>query len=79
MFRYFQITMIKMGCTGNDEYAEIMKQKAKEVGLNAIYQVNETNPTGKCAILITGKERLEFYFIWLQKLLNNILFYLLGA
>jgi adenosine kinase len=46
-----------MGCTGEDEYAEIMKQKAKEVGLNTVYQVNNKTPTGKCAVLITGSER----------------------
>ena len=51
-----------MGCTGEDEYAEIMKQKAKEVGLNTVYQVNETVPTGKCAVLIPGNERLTFLF-----------------
>jgi adenosine kinase len=48
-----------MGCTGEDEYAEIMKQKAKEVGLNTVYQVNNKTPTGKCAVLITGSERYK--------------------
>lgn len=47
----------KMGCTGEDEYAQIMRQKAKEVGLNTVYQVNSKVPTGKCAVLITGNER----------------------
>jgi adenosine kinase len=46
-----------MGCTGKDHFADIMKEKAKEVGLNTVYQVNETVPTGKCAVLITGSER----------------------
>ena len=51
-----------MGCTGKDHFADIMKEKAKEVGLNTVYQVNETVPTGKCAVLITGSERLTFLF-----------------
>jgi len=46
-----------MGCVGNDKYADIMKEKAKEVGLNTVYQVTEKAPTGTCAVLITGKER----------------------
>jgi len=46
-----------MGCTGKDENSEIMTQKAKEVGLSTAYQVDETTPTGTCAVLITGKDR----------------------
>jgi len=46
-----------MGCVGKDKYADIMREKAKEVGLNALYQVTEKAPTGTCAVLITGKER----------------------
>ncbi len=46
-----------MGCTGKDQNAEIMLNKAKEVGLNTAYQVDENTPTGTCAVLITGKER----------------------
>jgi len=46
-----------MGCVGTDKYANIMKEKATEVGLNTIYQVTDKAPTGTCAVLITGKER----------------------
>jgi adenosine kinase len=46
-----------MGCTGKDEYAETMLKKCQEVGLKTVYQVNTETPTGKCAVLITGKER----------------------
>jgi adenosine kinase len=46
-----------MGAIGKDHNAEIMKEKAQEVGLNTIYQVNETLPTGTCAVLITHKDR----------------------
>jgi len=34
-----------------------MREKAKEVGLNTVYQVDESTPTGTCAVLITGKDR----------------------
>lgn len=46
-----------MGCVGNDKNATIMKEKCDEVGLNAVYQIDENTPTGTCAVLITGKER----------------------
>jgi adenosine kinase len=46
-----------MGCIGKDHNADIMKQKAKDVGLNTIYQVNEKVRTGTCAVLITGNDR----------------------
>jgi len=46
-----------MGCVGKDKYADIMKEKAKEVGLNTVYQITEKAPTGTCAVLITGKQR----------------------
>ncbi len=47
-----------MGCIGKDQNAEIMINKAKDVGLNTAYQVDEATPTGTCAVLITGKDRL---------------------
>jgi len=46
-----------VGCIGKDQNADIMKQKANEVGLNAVYQVNDSAKTGTCAVLITGNER----------------------
>lgn len=46
-----------MGCIGEDKNAEIMKEKAKEVGLNTAYQVDSKTPTGTCAVLISGKDR----------------------
>jgi adenosine kinase len=46
-----------IGAIGKDHNAEIMKEKAREVGLNTVYQINETLPTGTCAVLITHKDR----------------------
>jgi adenosine kinase len=46
-----------MGATGKDHNADIMNEKAREVGLKTVYQVNENVPTGTCAVLITGKDR----------------------
>ncbi len=46
-----------MGCVGKDRYAKIMIDQAKSVGLNVVYQYNDTHKTAKCAVLITGKSR----------------------
>ncbi len=46
-----------MGCTGKDANAQIMKEKASDVGLNTVYQIDEKTATGTCAVLITGKDR----------------------
>jgi len=46
-----------MGCVGRDNNADIMREKAKEVGLNAIYQVDEKASTGTCAVLVTHSDR----------------------
>jgi adenosine kinase len=46
-----------MGAVGNDKYAEILKEKAKEVGLKTLFQISESSPTAKCAVLLTDKNR----------------------
>lgn len=46
-----------MGCVGKDDYSEIMENKAKEIGLKVAYQYTDKNHTGRCAVLVTGKNR----------------------
>ncbi|XP_018350637.1 PREDICTED: adenosine kinase 2 isoform X1 [Trachymyrmex septentrionalis] len=46
-----------MGCVGKDKYSEILEDKATADGLNVRYQYTDQEPTGTCAVLITGKER----------------------
>lgn len=46
-----------MGCVGNDKYAKILENKARSDGLNVHYQYTDKEPTGTCAVLITGRER----------------------
>lgn len=46
-----------MGCVGKDKYSEILRDKAITDGLNVSYQYTDKEPTGTCAVLITGKER----------------------
>ncbi|CAL1686881.1 unnamed protein product [Lasius platythorax] len=46
-----------MGCVGKDKYSKILEDKAATDGLNVQYQYTDQEPTGTCAVLITGKER----------------------
>ncbi|XP_012289164.1 adenosine kinase 2 [Orussus abietinus] len=46
-----------MGCVGRDKYSKILEERARTSGINVRYQYTDKEPTGTCAVLITGKER----------------------
>lgn len=46
-----------MGCVGKDKYSKILEERAKASGLNTRYQYTDKEPTGTCAVLITGRSR----------------------
>jgi len=46
-----------MGCVGEDEYAQKMRDACKQDGVNALYMVDKSIPTGTCAVCITGNDR----------------------
>ncbi|EEQ35991.1 hypothetical protein CLUG_00114, partial [Clavispora lusitaniae ATCC 42720] len=50
-------SVVYFGSTGNDVYAEKLKEANAQYGLRTEYQVQESTATGKCAALITGKNR----------------------
>ena len=39
-----------------DDTSKILEEKAREAGVNVVYQSSE-HPTGRCAVLITGQDR----------------------
>ncbi|XP_064863906.1 adenosine kinase-like [Oncorhynchus nerka] len=45
------------GCIGKDKFGEILKQKAVEVHVDAHYYEQTEEPTGTCAVCITGDNR----------------------
>lgn len=45
------------GCVGEDKYSKILEEKARSNGVNVCYQYHDNEPTGTCAVLITGKHR----------------------
>merc|ERR1719436_1831416 len=46
-----------MGCVGNDEFGKQLAGCAKNDGVLAHYMVDESTPTGTCAVLVKGGER----------------------
>lgn len=46
-----------MGCVGKDKYSKILEERARSDGVNVRYQYTEEEPTGTCAVLITGNHR----------------------
>ncbi|OQV18048.1 Adenosine kinase 2 [Hypsibius exemplaris] len=45
------------GCIGDDEFGRILQEKAREAGVNVQLRVDEKEPTGSCAVLVTDKHR----------------------
>lgn len=45
------------GCVGNDKYSKILEERARTDGVNVQYQYTDKEPTGTCAVLITGPHR----------------------
>jgi len=45
------------GCVGKDQTFETLKKVASQAGVKVLYQNVDKNPTGKCAVLITGQDR----------------------
>lgn len=50
-------SVVFFGCVGKDKYADILQEANKKAGLLAIYRYDEEQPTGRCGVIITGKDR----------------------
>lgn len=50
-------SVVYVGCVGRDKYAEILENATKEQGLRVEYRYDETEPTGRCGVVITGHDR----------------------
>ncbi|KAJ7333616.1 hypothetical protein OS493_017159 [Desmophyllum pertusum] len=46
-----------IGCIGKDDFGKILAEKATEAGVNVNYLIDDKEPTGTCAVCITGKHR----------------------
>ncbi|KAL9000013.1 MAG: hypothetical protein Q9169_001258 [Polycauliona sp. 2 TL-2023] len=50
-------SVLYIGCVGKDEYAEKLRSACAAAGLRVEYRVDETQPTGRCGVVITGANR----------------------
>lgn len=46
-----------IGCVGDDEYAQTLRDKNQKEGVHTEYRVDEKQPTGRCGVVITGQNR----------------------
>jgi adenosine kinase len=46
-----------MGCIGRDDYGKILESKVREAGVNPRYMYHDKEPTGTCAVCLTGTNR----------------------
>ena len=46
-----------VGCIGEDNYGEILKERAESIGVKTAYYKQSELPTGLCAALICGHDR----------------------
>ena len=51
---------------GKDEFGKILSKKATEAGVNVNYLIHEKEPTGTCAVCITGKHRCSLHCLLLM-------------
>ncbi|KAJ5562872.1 Adenosine kinase [Penicillium sp. DV-2018c] len=50
-------SVVYIGCIGKDKYGDILKKTCEEAGVHTEYRVDESQPTGKCGVVITGHDR----------------------
>ncbi|QSS59418.1 adenosine kinase [Histoplasma capsulatum] len=50
-------SVLYIGCVGKDKYADILQEACDKAGLRTEYRVDESQPTGRCGVIITGHER----------------------
>jgi adenosine kinase len=46
-----------IGCVGKDQYADTLRTESERQGVRVEYRIDEEQPTGRCGVVITGKDR----------------------
>ena len=46
-----------IGCIGNDKFGEQLRNSANADGVTTLYRIDQSEPTGTCAVAIINKER----------------------
>jgi len=50
-------SVLYIGCVGRDKYADILASACRDAGLRTEYRVDDSQPTGRCGVIITGHDR----------------------
>ncbi|KAH8702502.1 putative adenosine kinase [Talaromyces proteolyticus] len=50
-------SVVYIGCVGKDKYADQLQEACNKAGVRTEYRIDETQPTGKCGVVITGHNR----------------------
>ncbi|KZZ93936.1 Adenosine kinase [Ascosphaera apis ARSEF 7405] len=50
-------SVMYLGCVGNDKWGEMLKTNCEKEGVHTEYRIDEKEPTGRCGVIITGKNR----------------------
>ncbi|KAK2742320.1 adenosine kinase [Myotisia sp. PD_48] len=50
-------SVVYIGCVGRDKYADTLRESCAKAGLRTEYRVDDTQPTGRCGVIITGHNR----------------------
>jgi adenosine kinase len=50
-------SVLFIGCVGKDKYADILTEACDKAGLKTEYLTDDTQPTGRCGVIITGHDR----------------------
>lgn len=46
-----------IGCVGDDVYSKMLIEETLKDGVDPVFEVNPNEPTGKCAVLLSEKDR----------------------
>lgn len=46
-----------IGCIGRDKYGDFLREACAKAGVYPEYRVDDTQPTGRCGVVITGHDR----------------------
>ncbi|KAI9677460.1 MAG: adenosine kinase [Caeruleum heppii] len=50
-------SVLYIGCIGRDKYGSILQEAVDKADLRVEYRVDESQPTGRCGVIITGHDR----------------------
>merc|ERR1711977_69373 len=52
-----QKSVVFIGCVGKDKYADTLRTESEKQGVRVEYRIDDEQPTGRCGVVITGKNR----------------------